>query len=99
MALTERNTLADEVVGDLGSQHLGGESGGHLLGNDGEGGEDTGTDLDTVADGFDVVEHGLDALLQVLVVSGGQTLDGAHQAGHLTEGTASLTAEQLQAVY
>jgi hypothetical protein len=46
-----------------------------------------------------VVEHGLDTLLQVLVVGSRQTLDSAHQAGHLAEGTASLTAEQLQAVY
>jgi hypothetical protein len=55
--------------------------------------------LDTVADSLDVVEQGLDALLQILVIGSRQALDGHHQTGHLAEGTTGLSAEQFQGVY
>jgi hypothetical protein len=46
-----------------------------------------------------VVEQGLDALLQILVIGSRQALDGHHQTGHLAEGTTGLSAEQFQGVY
>ena len=49
VALTERDALADEIVGDLGGQHLRGQGGGHAFGDGGEGGEDAGGNLDAVA--------------------------------------------------
>ena len=98
VALAEWHALADEVVRDLGGQHLRCQGGGHLLRDGGEGGQDAGGDLDAVADGLDVVEQGLDALLQILVVGCGQALDGHHQAGHVAEGAAGLAAEELETV-
>lgn len=99
MALAEGDALADKVVGDFGGQHFGRQCGGHLLGEDGEGRQDAGGDLDAIADRLDVVQQRLDALLQVLVVGGGETLDGHHQAGHVAEGTTGLATQKLQAVW
>lgn len=71
----------------------------HLLGNGGQSGQNTSGNLNAVADGLDVVEKGLDTLLQILVVGCRQALDGAHQTGHLAEGTAGLTTKQLEGIY
>lgn len=98
VALAEGHALAHEVVCDLGGEHLGRQGGGHLLRDGGEGGQDAGGDLDAVADGLYVVQQGLDALLQILVVGGGQALDGHHQAGHLAECTAGLAAQELETI-
>ena len=46
-----------------------------------------------------MVEERLDAFLEVFVVGCWEAFDGAHQAGHLAEGAAGFSAEELQAVF
>lgn len=46
-----------------------------------------------------MVEEGFDAFLEIFVVGCWEALDGAHQTGHLAEGSAGLSAEQFQAVF
>lgn len=99
MALAERHAFPDEVVGELGREHFGGERGAHSVGLGGQGGEHAGGDLDAVAEGLDVVDQRFDALLQVFVVGGWQTLDRHHEPGHLSEGPSALATQQFQAVW
>ena len=40
-----------------------------------------------------MVEEGFDAFLQIFVVGCWEAFDGAHQTGHLAEGSAGLSAE------
>ena len=68
VGLAERHALAHEVVCQVGGEHVRGERLEHVLGLNGQGAEHAGGDLRAVADGLDVVEHGLNGLLQVLVV-------------------------------
>lgn len=98
VGLTEGDAFADEIVGEFRGKHFGGQCGGHLVRVDRQGGQDARGDLQTVADGLDVVEQWLDAFLQVLVVCRREALDGHHQAGHLPEGAAAFAAEKLEAV-
>ena len=46
-----------------------------------------------------MVEERLDAFLEVFVVGCWEAFDGAHQAGHLAEGAAGFSAEELEAVF
>jgi hypothetical protein len=98
VALTEWHALPDEVVGKLGGKHLGSQRSVHLLCVDVECRQNSSSDLDRVADGLDVVDEGLDGLLEILVVGRRQALDGDVQTSHVSESATALAADQLERV-
>lgn len=81
--LPEGDALEDEVVGYVGREHVGRQRGLHLVAVDREGADDARGDRQAVRDGPDAVEEGLDGFLEVLVVGGGETLEGGEEASCL----------------
>lgn len=81
--LPEGDALEDEVVGHVGREHVGRQRGLHLVAVDREGADDARGDRQAVRDGPDAVEEGLDGFLEILVVGGGETLEGGEEASCL----------------
>ena len=93
-----KRTLADQILGQVGGQHVGRQGGGHAGGEGGQRGEHARGDQQAVLQGRHVRQQRLHALLQVLVVRRRRALDAHHQAGHLPEGAARFAAQELKRV-
>lgn len=83
VSLSERHTLADEVVSHIGGEHVVGEGSLHLFRVDLEGGKHALHDPQACGNGLDAVNHGLDRFLEILVVRGGKRLEGGKETGSL----------------
>lgn len=98
MSLTKGHALSHEIVGKIRGQHVGGQRRLHPVGPRLERAQHASRNLNAVRDGAHVIEHGLDALLQILVVRARDALDRHHQAGHVAECAPAFAAQQLERV-
>jgi hypothetical protein len=125
--------FSDEVIGEVGSEHVHRQSSLHLLRVDlqddqiasdnqhrstgsltpskhpaeqqeerlttyGQRADDSLADPQTSTERVDTVEERLLALLQILVVRGGETLERHHEARHLAEDSAGFASEELEGI-
>ena len=86
MGLSEGNALANEVLGQVGGEHVKAQGGPEFCLVDLEGGEDPSGDLEAAAEGRRRIKEGLLVLLQVLVVRAGKALQRHQKACALPKG-------------
>mmetsp|Transcript_13633 Transcript_13633/g.43056 ORF Transcript_13633/g.43056 Transcript_13633/m.43056 type:complete len:252 (-) Transcript_13633:879-1634(-) len=98
VGLAKRDVFADEVLGEVGREHLVGEGGAHLVGVDGEGVDDAGGDGEGEPEGVGDVEDGLLVFLEVLVVGGGQRGDEGDESRGGGREAGGLAADELEGV-
>mmetsp|Transcript_16789 Transcript_16789/g.38474 ORF Transcript_16789/g.38474 Transcript_16789/m.38474 type:complete len:226 (+) Transcript_16789:739-1416(+) len=99
MRLPEGDTLANEVLGEVGGEHERVERRAHPLRLRLKRRQHSARDLERGFDRLQGVEEGLLVLLQVLVVRSGQALEHGQQSDVVADHPRALPAEQLGGVW
>jgi len=99
MGLTKGNSFSDEIIGKIGCQHLKTEGFFQIIRIGFHGDEDASGDGKTIFDSIDSLKQGYFILLQILVVSPGQSLETGGESNRSTKRDSRFSAEKFESIW